>query len=258
MQRFEDATSGGAVAPEWGQGRALFGGVVVGAAVRAAAAQVGADRPLRSVLATFVGPLAPGPLAVHARLLRAGRALTTVQVEVAQGDAPGAVVTTAWGADRPSLLSVPGPPLPPELDPAGLLELPYLPGITPQMTQHFDYRVAPEGIPYSGAARPRVAGQVRFKDGAPLDAARVVALADAWPAPVLPLLRAPVPSSTVTWMVNLVAAPPPGGWDGRGLWTFVGDATAAGAGYADVHGHLWAPDGALVATSRQLVVEFSG
>ena len=73
------------------------------------------------------------------------------------------------------------------------------------------------------------------------------------------MAQGPTPASTVTWMVDIVGRLPevadtdaPGGY-----WWFEGDATAAADGYADVHGRIFDPSGRLVATSRQLVVEFS-
>ena len=76
----------------------------------------------------------------------------------------------------------------------------------------------------------------------------------AWPAPVLPLMNAPAPASTVTWMVDIVGAidGEPDAW-----WRFAADTVAANGGHASVEARLWGSDGALVAVSRQLVAEFS-
>ena len=106
--------------------------------------------------------------------------------------------------------------------------------------------------------QPEVGGWIRIHDSGPLDAAGMLSLLDAWPAPILTLLHRQAPASTVTWMVNLLAAPPPEGWPELGWWRFHGSTVAAGDGYADITGRLWGPDGNLVATSRQLVAEFSG
>ena len=45
---------------EWAQGRASFGGLVAALQYEALRAQVPADRPLRALAITFVGPVAPG------------------------------------------------------------------------------------------------------------------------------------------------------------------------------------------------------
>lgn len=44
---------------QWAQGRASFGGLVVALQYEAMRAKVPADRPVRSLAVTFVGPVAP-------------------------------------------------------------------------------------------------------------------------------------------------------------------------------------------------------
>lgn len=243
------------VPPDQAQGRAAFGGLLAGMGGRAVEALVGADRPLRGVVVDFVAPVVPGEVELAATVLREGRALTQVEVRVLQAGAPAVVALYAAGAVRPTRLAVAGPPEPPA--PAGdPVVLPYLEGITPAFTRHYEFAWLRGGFPFSGAAAPGLGGRIRPRDGRPVDAAGVLALLDAWPCPVLPLADRVVPASTVTWMANLVRpvpAAPPGAW-----WRFESEAVASDEGYVDVDARLWAPDGGLVATSRQLVVEFSG
>lgn len=246
------------ITEDWGQGRAAFGGLLAGQALRAMGALVAPARTLRSLLVDFIGPAAPGTVRVEARVLRAGRALTQAEARIFQDDRPVAIFVAAFGAPRRTALHWPTPPRPALPAAEGLPALPHIPGITPAFTQHFDYRWTNTAFPFSGAAQPEIAGYLRPRsstDGALADAALVVALIDAWPAPVLPLLDRPAHASTVTWMVDIVGDP--AGAAPAGFWYFEGAATAADAGYADVHGRLFAPSGALVATSKQLVAEFS-
>ncbi len=249
----------GTVTPEWAQGRAAFGGLLVGMAVRALAQRVPADRRLRSVLVDFVAPAGVGPLRVETRILREGRALTHAEARLVQGGEVCAVVVAAYGAARATAIRWEAGP-PPTVAPADTLPaFPYIEGVTPRFTREFDYRWTGGALPFTGGTDPRVGGWVRLAEPMPADDAVVLALLDAWPAPVLPLLGAPAPASTVTWMVDLVApadaAPAdaaPDAW-----WRFEGTTIAAGEGHASVDGRLWGPDGRLVAASRQLVVEFS-
>jgi acyl-CoA hydrolase len=85
-----------------------------------------------------------------------------------------------------------------------------------------------------------------------------LAMLDAWPAPVLPLVNRPVPASTVTWHAQVVAEAPAEGWAPTGWWRYEAASAVAGGGYAGCDASIWAPDGTLFATGRQLVVEFSG
>lgn len=246
-----------AVGASWAQGRALFGGVVSGVGLRALAAIVPADRPLRSVLVDFIGPAGPGELQVEARVLRTGRALTQAEARVFQGETLVGVLLAAFGGPRRTGIAWPAPERGAVPSAAGLPVFPSLPGITPAFTRHFDYRWATDRLPFTGADRPEIQGFVRPAGGtAPVDAAMLLALVDAWPAPVLSMARGPAPASTVTWMVDLVG-PLDGAAPRDGFWWFEGTATAAGEGYADVHGRLFDPLGRLIATSKQLVAEFS-
>ncbi len=245
------------VPEDWGQGRATFGGLLTGFALRAAAARVPEPRPLRSVLVDFVGPAGPGPVRVEATMLRTGRALTQVEARVFQADDPVVVVVAAYGAPRDTGIRCAPSPGVAQPTPAGLPAFPHVAGVTPAFTRHFDYRWATDRLPFTGADTADIRGWVRERGAQPVDAAAALALIDAWPAPVLSLAAAPFPASTVTWMVDFVApdalgAAAPGAW-----WFFHGTTVAAGDGYAHVEGRLTDAAGRLVAVSRQLVAEFS-
>lgn len=245
---------GARIPPTMAQGRSAFGGFVVGLAMRAVEGIVGPDRPPRSIAVGFVAPVAPGSVELGARVLRAGRALTQVEVRVEQEGVTALVALFACGAARPTGLAWPGPRAPELPDPATHVPLGYLEGITPAFTQHFEHRWTRGGLPFSGAPGPGFGGLIRPLVGE-VDAAVIPALLDGWPCPVLPLADRVVPASTVTWLVNFVRETPrasTGSW-----WRFETAAVASAEGYVDVDSQLWAPDGELVATSRQLVAEFS-
>lgn len=249
-----DGAAHARVTPEWGQGRAVFGGVLAGLAVRAARARVGPGRPLRSILLDFVSPAEVGEVRVVAEVHREGRAYSHAEVRILQGDELRALAILAFGADRPTAVRVDGAGAPPGPGPDEGPALPYVEGLFPAFTQWFDFRWTDGELPYTGGARPAFAGWVRPRAATTVDEALVLALVDAWPAPVLSLMRGPAPSSTVTWMVDFVGpvTGPADAW-----WRFAADTLAAGDGHASVQGQLWSADGALVAVSRQLVAEFS-
>lgn len=242
---------------DWAQGRASFGGVVSALGLRASARTAGEGRALRSVMVDFAAAVAPGPVDVRVEVLRAGKALTHLSSRIEQNGQCCAVVTAAWGGARKSAISVDGERAPQVMKPDAITPFPYIEGVTPVFTQHFDYRWTGPGIPFTGQQKAELGGWVRHKEPAVLDGAGVLALIDAWPAPVLPLLEKPAPASSVTWMVNLAALPEAGTFSPDAWWLFDAVATGARDGYADVSGRLWSPAGELVATSRQLVAEFS-
>ncbi|MEC8425714.1 MAG: thioesterase family protein [Myxococcota bacterium] len=245
------------IAESWSQGRAIFGGAITGIALRALDRLVPEGRALRSVLVDFTGPAEPGAFRIDARVLRSGGSLSQAEARVFQGDRVVAVMLAAYGAPRRTGVAWPARKRGdvPALD--GLMAFPYIPGVTPSFTQHFDYRWATERLPFTGADRPDVDGFVRPAGGdASVDAAMLLALVDAWPAPVLSLFRGVAPASTVTWMVNIVG-PLDGAPPTDGFWWFEGRTNASAGGYADVEGCIFDPLGRLVATSKQLVAEFS-
>lgn len=242
------------VPPDLGQGRTLFGGHVAGLALRAA--ETLTDRPLRSLAAEFVGPLHPGRVEVSAEVRRSGRALTQVEARVSQGSELALVALLALGSGRPTRLGEPLPLAPALPDPGTAIALPYLEGITPVFTQHYDYRWLRGGFPFSGHATSGFGGLIRPRDRRPIDAACILALLDGWPCPVLPRAKGLVPASTVTWLATLVREVPRAPTDA--WWRFETEVVASVDGYVDIDSKLYAPDGGLIATSRQLVVEFSG
>lgn len=239
---------------EWAQGRATFGGIVSAAALEAMVQLGGEGRAPRAVKTTFVRPVAPGPAALTASVLRAGRALTTTEARVLQGDKLCATVEASFGADRPSNLVV-TPPAHPHTAPAGdTVEMPYIPGLMPAFTQHFAYRWEGGRYPFSGASEPISSGWCRHKTPIASVHGAIIGMLDAWPAPLLTMASKPFPASTVSWTASFVDVPSPE--EAEGWWYFHATPIHSASGYATTHGSLYAPDGRLAAHMDQLVVIF--
>lgn len=240
------------IGPEWAQGRAIFGGVLVSVCAKA----LPRDREIQGLTAQFIAPVLAGPVRVEHVVLRQGRALTHHELRLFQGPELCVVVAATTASHRPSQIQWP-PMLRPDGPPAeSLVPLPYIEGVTPRFTQQFDYRWAEGHMPFTGASEAHFGGWVRFADQVPTDLLGGLSLLDAWPAPVLPLLNSPAPASTAQWMVNLHASD----WTRSytGWWRFRAKTLFAVGGMVTFDAELWAPDGMLFGTSRQLVTEFSG
>lgn len=249
-----------ATVPEgWAQGRATFGGLLLAAAVAAARRELPEPRACRAVVACFPAPVGPGEVALEARALRHGRAVSSVEVVLRQGEDLGCVVLASFGGERPSAIVVPAPPRPEVLPPE---ELPPMLGATPgdlaaapQFTQHFDYRLAFGAPPFSGAEVREIGGWCRFHDEpGPLGAEHVLALVDAWPSPAVARMPSPAPAASMTWSLELLPIEPepdPSGW-----WLYHAELEAAAGGYAHAAARLWSPAGRLAALSRQAVAIF--
>lgn len=255
LQRDGSSAHGAVHVPQgWTQGRALFGGLVGALVARAAERLVPEERGLRSLLTSFVGPVQPGEAEARATLLRSGRAVAQVEAQLVQQGEVRCSALASFAADRASELRRPGPDAPSLPPVSDCFEQPYLEGVTPPFTKHFATRWGLGQMPFSGSSQAELGGYCRFREEkGPLTVAHVIALVDAWPPPTLPMLKAPAPSSSVTWMLDLVRAPH-GTCD---QWcSYRAEAKVVADGYAHADAALWAPDGRLLALGRQLVAVF--
>ncbi|MEY4582084.1 MAG: hypothetical protein RL701_6787 [Pseudomonadota bacterium] len=246
-----------AIPADWTQGRTTFGGLLAAVAIRATQHGAAGERRLRSFVMDCIGPAGPGELSVITDELRAGKSLSHVRATLSQDGKVCAVVLAVFGQDLTSPLHVPGSAAPAGKTAASeLARLPYVPGVAPAFTQHFDYRMTCEFKLFSGTPHGEITGYVRACDADRFDAGLVAALIDAFPPPVLAQMSRPAPTSTVTWLVNLTnvdtATLPP-----DTFCRYAAETKSAGSGYTSVDASLWDNSGRLLADSRQLVVEFS-
>ena len=245
------------IGPEWSQGRAAYGGLVAGLMSRALERMLPRERTMRSALIDFVGPVAAGPARIETRVLRVGRALSHAEARVTQHGQVCAILIAAYGESRTTSLHFEGASAPagPTVD--ALSTLPYVEGVMPRFTKQFEFRIANGNGLYVGSKRANISGYVRYPGGGPIDAAGVLGRLDSWPPAILPLLTKFAPASTVTWMVDVVGELPARGASSDAFYRYEAEGVAAANGYGSCEARLWAPDGKLVAASRQLVVEFS-
>lgn len=262
MSEFDDITAitqdgpgrWSAVIPEdWMQGRTAFGGLLAALAARAIRREIPRPRPLASLDVSFLAPVPAGPISIDAEVLKEGRFVTQGRAALDAGDGPAVCVHAVFAERRDSALAMTPAAPTPSKGPEGALEFPFIPGVTPAFTQHVRYLQTEGDPPFSGSSRALLGGYCRHRTAA-TGIEAVVALLDAWPAPVLCLGRAPFPASTVRCACHLVGEPP-AGFDGD--FFFLASGVSAGGGYATTLAHLWAGD-LLVAWSEQLVAVFDG
>ena len=242
------------VMPGWRQGRGAFGGLVVGAVVRAIELSVGdPTRKVRSLTAEIPGPVEQGTVDIATEALRVGKNVSTVRAALVQAgevrthavaivaaDRQGGDATTTWNdlrrPEAPSWTTI--TPLP-----AG--------GPWPEFSQHFEYRVL-EGIPASGGA-PRTLGWVRPRDPGPdRGASYIAAMIDAWWPAGLVRFTAMRPMATIAFTLDIV-----GGTDGldpSAPLLFRSTAPVSTSGYCLETRELWSEDGRLVALNHQTFV----
>jgi acyl-coenzyme A thioesterase PaaI-like protein len=247
------------------QGRGAWGGVATGAMVSAARQAV--PRPelaVRTLSAQLIAPLRVGRADIAVEVLRQGAATTTAAVRVSDPEgsvvAHGVVVLgdARAGEDVPDgeqWLSL-TPPAELAAGPDSVAVVPLGPPIAPVFLRQLELRPI-AGLPFTGGSEPDVTGRVRpLAPVSVLDAAVVVAMADAWWVAIMPRLDRPRPVGTLGFTVDLTTAPEdlPVEPDGRLRPLFHrGRTLAARQGYTLEQRELWTEDGRLVSWNTQTV-----
>ena len=239
------------VPDDWLQGRTLFGGLqaVVGvAAMRTLASQM----PLRSLQVTFLSPVPGGRVRAVASALRSGKNTMHVEARIVDGDNTLALMLGIFGTPRTSAVAL--SPEQPAVAASKAIELPWIPGVTPNFNQHFEARWLKGSPPWSGASEPENVISLALRDTGNATEHHVLAMADFIPPIALSYLKAPVPAASLNWMLELVAENV-GSLPLEG-WRIDAQMTAANHGYVHQSLTLWGPGGVPVALGRQTMVVF--
>jgi hypothetical protein len=201
-----------------------------------------------------------GAVDVQVHLLRQGKHVRQVQAHVTQPGADGTpvvagVLLAVFGNARESSVPVMMPTRPPVAkSPDESLKAPFIPGLTPNFTQHVEFSLAEGAFPYMGAEGWETRTHIRLKQAEGVDAELLTVVhADAGPTPALARMRAPAPASSVSWALELRPVP---GADVAGHWRMDKDALANAEGYVNERTTLWTPDGQLAAFGYQVVAVY--
>ena len=240
----------------WQQGRGAFGGLVLGAMVRAATDTVAAaDRRVRSVTAELLGPVLPGPATLHVEKLRQGSGVSAARVRLLQDSGTGVVEEQACavvvlGKPRPNTPAFSQRVVPalPDWREATIVDVE--PPLGPVFASNFIFR--PTGAyPFSGATQATAAGWIQPREPfAAWDAALVVACADAWWPTILATLEEVRPMATITFALELLVDP--ASLDPSVPLFHDAKCESCVDGYAVEHRALWTAEGVLVAENQQL------
>jgi acyl-CoA thioesterase len=246
-----------AISPQWAVPRGPNGGYIAAVVLRAMEAQVAdAERAPRSLTLHYLRPPAPGPCEVHVTVERAGRTLSSLSARLVQDGRVMVLALGAFAADFPSAADYASSP--PAVDaPAELATVPDGPGILP-----IARRVALAPVfgasPFSGAGEALAGGWLRLAEPRAADAAALAFYADAWLPTPFARMDAPAPAPTIDLTIHFRTRLPHPGMapEDPVLARFV--SRTSHGGYFEEDGELWAPDGTLLAQSRQLALLFPG
>ena len=240
---------------EWSQGRASFGGLVAAVVYQAMLKVLDDDRPVRSLQISFVGPVSVNePLELETEVLRQGKSVSQVLGRGVQNGQTFVTIIGSFGHPRDSMVKVTDPQFIFEEQPESIKAMPFMPGMTPNFTQFFDYRYFTQ-LPFTGSKETFLKGFVRFKDESlRVDNAGLLALVDAWPPAPLPMLKKIAPASSLNWTIDFIK-PTPDLCAGE-FCQYQADIIHAENGYGFTRAKIWNSRGELIAISQQTVTIF--
>ncbi|MCW7536597.1 thioesterase family protein [Aquabacterium sp. A7-Y] len=255
-----EATVSFPVTEDWLQGRTTFGGFIAACSVQAMRDVAGAawapQVRLVALQTNFVGPVGLGEMDVRIEVLREGKHLRQVQAVVSQAGQTAAVLMGVFGAGRETPLAPLAPQQPPvSVTPSDAPALPFRPGVTPNFTQHLEFRWAEGNYPFSGKPGWRTRVHARLRGESISEELLVVMLTDAAPTAALGQLSQRAPASSVTWALELAPLSGPAAADG--YWRIDNETRAAAAGHVNDSTTLWTPSGELAAFGYQVVAVYA-
>lgn len=258
MQQFSGNTADNMlimVPEQWGQGRAIFGGMAAALAMAHLLPVLPTGMPLRSVSVSFVAPLNAGTASVRRRILRQGKSVIQAQTEIEQEGQVALVLLASFGAARQSRHQLSANTAPTwQTDKVHTLPKH---GPVPEFTTHFDYRIAHGQLPFTASPLRELGGDIRMagSESSAVGIVELLALVDAWPPVSLTLLDQPAPASSLTWTIEFIAHDLP--FNSSDWWRYQAEIEYAADGYHHIAAKLWQPDGKLAAISRQTVTVFA-
>jgi acyl-CoA thioesterase len=244
------------VSRAWWVVRGPNGGYVAALLVRALEHAVGdAARPLRSLTVHYLRPPQEGPAQIETTLERTGRNVTNASARLLQGGKLLALALAAFARAQasPEMHHA----LPPEVAPPEAC--PLRGGSPIPIHQQFQQRFAIGPPPLEGprTREARTGGWLRLAEPRPLDAALLVAYADAWPPSLFatndaPMATGGVPTVDLTVHIRSPLPAPDVRPEDPVLVCF--HTREVSQGLLEEDGEIWTRSGRLLAHSRQLAV----
>lgn len=238
----------------WSQGRSAFGGIASAFAVTGMRKLLQSPQPMRSLMVSFIAPIAPGEVTVAARIQRQGKNVTQMSADVISGGQIGLQAMGVFGNPRQAL-NVPAvtacTPIPREQGIAFAAHAKRTPGFL----NYFDGYWVGGGAPFSGTKQRDLAMWVKHKTNmSTFPTEKLVTICDMPPPVILSYFdKPPVPASSLTWALEFMAPPESINSD----WFYLDYTVEAAAdGYTQQSGKIFDEAGRLCALSRQCMVYF--
>lgn len=238
-------------AGDWSAPTGPNGGYLAAVVLRAMLAEL--DDPARDARALnlhYLRAPQPGPARVDVTVERSGRSMSTLTARLEQADRTCVLAIGAFGAPFAAAADYADPP--PEVLPPHALKATRDDPRFPPISRRLEVRRAIGGPAFGGAPEADSGGWLRLREPVPVDAPLLALMVDAWLPAVFAYLTEPAMAPTVELTIHFRApatarALPA---DTQLLARF--RSLTAADGYAEEDGWVWAPDGTLLAQSRQL------
>jgi acyl-CoA thioesterase len=243
------------IAPGWRAGRGPHGGYLAAMLLRALIATVDdPGRTPRSLTIHYTRAPEPGPIEILTTVERAGRSLSTLSARMQQAGKVTALALAAFSVpwSSPEADELPMPELaPPD---AERRSTPKLFKGAPEFTRHIVMQPRVGAVPFAGSGAPmRIGGWTGLPDPArPVDAPALALFCDAWFPPSFIALDSPAISPTVDLTIHFRRTIDDCDCDPAALCLGVFDTRLLHDGLFEEDGVIWAPDGSVLAQSRQL------
>ena len=238
----------------WRAGRGPHGGYLAAMLLRALSASVDdPERTPRSLTIHYTRAPDPGPIEIRTVLEREGRSLSTLSARMEQAGRTTALALAAfsvpWRAPEANELSMP------QLSPPDeeRISTPKLFKGAPEFTSHLVMQPRVGAVPFAGSGAPmRIGGWIGLPEERPVDALALALFCDAWFPPSFIALDSPAISPTIDLTIHFRQSMSACDCDPAALCLSVFDTRLLYDGLFEEDGVIWAPDGTVLAQSRQL------
>lgn len=252
-----ESVFGAEVSGDWRAGRGPHGGYLAAMVLRALAESVpDPARSPRSLTIHYTRAPDPGPVRIRTVRERDGRSLSSLSARMEQDGTLIALVLAAFSVpwSAPEISELRAPAVAPPQQPAWPGRPPH--PMLPPIAGHTVLQPRFGGMPFTGEEQPmEVGGWIGHRERRPIDALSLAFFADAAiPAPFM-RLPAPNPAPTIDLSVHFrktMPRQPPAGADDLCLLRI--RTKLVHEGFFEEDGLIWAPDGTLLAQSRQLAL----
>lgn len=245
---------GAHIQPGWRAGRGPHGGYLAAIVLRALTTEVDEqERAPRSLTIHYASSPDPGPVTIRTRVEREGRSLSTLSARMEQDGELVALALAAfsvpWQAPEAHELAMPEVSGPDE-------ERRSTPGLfdnAPEFTRNLVMQPRAGAPPFAGTGAPmRIGGWIGLPEPRPVDALALALFCDAWFPPSFIALSEPAISPTVDLTIHFRQPPEQVLGDPADLCLSIFDTRLLHDGFFEEDGVIWAPDGTVLAQSRQL------